>query len=201
MATIVQGMALKNDTLGHSELSDSLLLEALRRGDRTAFDGLFLRHYPRVFGVLLRLVRRPEEAEDIAQDVFVKLAQHPPSEKREHNIAAWLYRVAVNSGRNALRAEQRQVVHRHRAVALDSPPLESDPVVTAIVGEQQELVRSVLSKLPEKHQVALALRYEGFSYQEIAAVLGVAVNAVGVTLARAERQFRDRYLQESNEAE
>ena len=96
-----------------STASDNALIERIREGDTTSFDTLFHRHYDRVYGLLFRLVGNRVEAEDITQEVFLKLYNHAFAKKvfkmnREHNIGAWLYRVATNMGYNAIRGRKRR---------------------------------------------------------------------------------------------
>jgi RNA polymerase sigma-70 factor, ECF subfamily len=80
-------------------LSDNLLLERISQGDTASFEMLFYQHYDRVYGLLFRLVGNRAEAEDLAQEVFLKLYRHAEgkrffAQRREHNIGAWLYRGA-----------------------------------------------------------------------------------------------------------
>jgi RNA polymerase sigma-70 factor (ECF subfamily) len=96
-----------------STLSDSLLLERIQQGDSDSFEMLFYRHYDRVYGLLYRLVGSRAEAEDLAQEVFIKLYKHTsrrwflrPATKQ--NISAWLYRVATNAGYDALKTRKRR---------------------------------------------------------------------------------------------
>ncbi len=85
--------------------SDALLLEDLQAGQEAAFAELFQRHYRRVYGILYRLVG--EEADDLAQEVFLRLYQRPPG-GADPGLSTWLHRVATRLGYNALRAERRR---------------------------------------------------------------------------------------------
>ena len=94
-------------------LTDSLLLERIQQGDTDSFETLFYRHYDRVYGLLYRLVGNRAEAEDLAQEVFVKLYKHTSRRRffgsaRKQNIGAWLYRVATNAGYDALKMRKRR---------------------------------------------------------------------------------------------
>ena len=179
-------------------LSDSLLLDGLRQGDEDAFGALFLRYHGSVYGVLLRLLGGPDDAEDLTQETFLRLYRRPLANGREHNVGAWLCRVALNLGHNALRGERRRG-ERHQQMVLAGPGDDgaADPAGVAQRREERQLVRRVLSEMPANYQACLVLRHEGFSYVEIAAVLGIAPNAVGTVLARAEKQFKARYLERS----
>ena len=90
------------------ELSDALLLDGVRSGDQQAFETLFLRYRGPIGRLVLTLVGDPQEAEDLTQEVFLRLHRRPLGGSREHNLRGWLYRVATNLGYNALRARHRR---------------------------------------------------------------------------------------------
>lgn len=170
-------------------VSDTLLLERFRAGDEQSFEQLFERHYDLVYGVLFRLTGTRAEAEDLAQDVFLKLYRQPI--RHASNVAGWLYRVAVNTGYNALRANQRRY-WREQATALDQPKPDS-PESLAARREEQQQVRAALAKLKPRSAKLLILRESGFSYDELAGMIGVSPTSVGTLLARARKQFEEAY--------
>ena len=190
-------MARRDRTYRKSTLSasEARLLEKFWQGDEASFESLFQSHYPRVYALLLRLVGTEAEAEDLAQDVFIQLYRHPLRPGREHNLAAWLYRVATNLGYNALRSEKR-LAARREALARESlaeAPLHSapDPATEALRAEERAQVRAVLTQLPLPQAQLLFLRQAGFSYKELAEILEVAPGSIGTLLARAERAFAE----------
>jgi len=165
--------------------TDALLLRRFREGDQAGFEALFQRHYTMVYGVLYRLVGTRAEAEDLAQDVFLKLYRNPL--RRDENVAGWLYRVAINTGYNALRAGSRRD-RRERFVGVESqqPPRPEDEV------QQRELaarVRAALLQIPERDARLLVLSDAGFDYREMAEIVQVAPGSVGTLLARARKAF------------
>ena len=170
-------------------LSDTLLLQRIGQGDKTSFDTLFLRHYDRVYGLLFRLLGERGEAEDVAQEVFLKLYHSPFSANEEHNVAAWLYRVATNMGYNAIRGRKR-LFQRNIHLVPDPAP---DPADTVAQKEAAAKVRAALAKLNPRQTQLLLLRQMGFSYEELADACGVASGSVGTLLARAGKAFRDVY--------
>ncbi|MGF1503684.1 MAG: sigma-70 family RNA polymerase sigma factor [Anaerolineae bacterium] len=169
-----------------SALSDSMLLRRFRdEGDETSFEELFTRHYDRVYGVLFRLTGTRQQAEDLAQEVFLKLYQRPM--RRGDNVAGWLYRVAMNSGYNALRGEKRRD-KRERFVA----PQEGSgatPEESAIRGETREQVRAALARLKPRDAKLLVGREMGLSYKQLAEIVGVRETSVGTLLSRAQSAF------------
>jgi RNA polymerase sigma-70 factor (ECF subfamily) len=112
-------------------------------------------------------------------------------------LQAWLFRVALNRGYNALRSDRRRRA-REEVVAAD-PTLgvvagDDDPDEIARRAEERHAVRQALLPLPERQRDCLVLRAEGLSYAEIAAAVGVAPGSVGTLLARAERAFKAEFL-------
>ncbi len=174
-------------------LSDSLLLQRMTRGDAASFDALFYRHYDRVYGLLFRLMGNRDEAEDVTQEVFLKLHDRGQSRRplaQDENVGGWLYRVAMNLGYNALRDRTR---HDSRNVHLLPEP---EAGVESQVDENAErlLVRAALARLPERQALLLLLRQMNFSYAECAAIGEVAPGSVGTLLVRAAAAFRREYL-------
>ncbi len=169
--------------------SDASLLERTARGDAAAFEALFQRHYDRVYGILFRLVGERGEAEDLAQEVFLRLHDHARRRRLVENVGAWLYRVATNLGYNALRDRRRR---QQRDVYL-LPVEMGDAEADAARREERRAVRAALATLSQRQAQLLVLRQMEFSYAECAAVIGVAPASVGALLARAARAFRRAY--------
>jgi RNA polymerase sigma-70 factor (ECF subfamily) len=168
------------------------LLEQLRQGSDEAFAAIFRAYHGRVFAVAYRLLGSSAEAEDIAQEVFLRLYLHPLAGDREHNLAGWLLRVATNLAYNALRSRRRREARESRAIERPYDRTEAAPELSPAT-ELAERVRAALAALPERQVQLLLLRQAGLSYTELAAALGVAPGSVGTLLARAERAFREHY--------
>lgn len=174
-------------------LSDNALLDRLRRGDAASFEMLFHRHYDRVYGLLFRLVGERAEAEDLTQETFIKL--HAYAQKRwrggEENVSAWLYRVAMNLGYNALRGRKRRW---RRDVHLLPESTNADlPQEAFLRREERTVVRAALARLSRPQAQLLMLRQMEFSYAECAAICSIAPGSVGTLLARAAAAFRRVY--------
>jgi RNA polymerase sigma-70 factor (ECF subfamily) len=173
-------------------LSDSLLIERLSQGDIPSFETLFYRHYDRVYGLLFRLIGNRQEAEDVTQEVFVKLYHHRFQGTREHNLSAWLYRVATNMGYNHIRGRKR-FWSRNRILLPDRSDRVGNPDQLVEVAETKARVRAALAELPERQTQLLLMRQMGFSYAELAECFDVAPGSVGTLLARAAEAFRNTY--------
>jgi RNA polymerase sigma-70 factor, ECF subfamily len=176
----------------YAVIEEDALIERLRQGDAAAFERLFLRHYPQVFRVLYHLLGSREEAEDLAQETFLALYDQPPATGMGAALVAWLCRVALNRGYNALRGQRRT---QQRMERIAEPPAQIDPQDELARAEDRALVRAAIAKLPDRQGRLLLLRYAGLSYAEIAGALELAPTSVGTLLARAERAFEAAYTQ------
>jgi RNA polymerase sigma-70 factor (ECF subfamily) len=173
-------------------LSDSLLLERASQGDEASFEVLFYRHYDRVYGLLFRLLGNRIEAEDVTQEVFLKLYKYPFRGQREHNVGGWLYRVATNMGYNHLRSTKRRW-GRNTLLLADATDAAPQPLDKAIQVETKAQVRAALSTLPQRQTQLLLLRQMGLSYAELADACDIAPGSVGQLLSRAALAFREAY--------
>ncbi|MFQ5594411.1 MAG: sigma-70 family RNA polymerase sigma factor [Anaerolineae bacterium] len=171
---------------------------ALESPDEAEFEALFLAHYDEVYRLLFRIVGSRQEAEDLAQETFLRLYRQRFPVDRERNMRAWLYRVATNLGLNALRGrrrrEQRIAAAAHQATAISDSPL--DPAEAALRRDEREAVRRVLAGLPPRQAKLLLLRHAGLTYRELADAIGVAPGSVGTLLARAMAAFEQAYRAE-----
>ena len=173
--------------------SDAQLLAQAGQGDTASFELLFKRHYQRMYGLVFRLVGNRAEAEDIVQETFIRLYQNPPSDGREeHNVSAWLYRVATNTAYNAIRSRNR-LWQRNQHLVPDVTDSPAGPEKSAEQAEDAERVRAALAELAPIQGQLLLLRQLGLSYAELANVCDINPNSVGKTLARAAEAFRKAY--------
>jgi RNA polymerase sigma-70 factor (ECF subfamily) len=176
-------------------LSDTILLERLRQGDEASFEVLFYRHYDRIYGLLFRLLGNRTEAEDVTQELFLKLYKQPLDGRKEHNVSAWLYRAATNMAYNHIRGRNRRW-QRNRILLPDMSDDPSDPAEAAVRNEAEAAVRAALLRLPERQSRLLLLRQMGLSYAELAEVNDIAPGSVGKLLSRAADNFREAYHEE-----
>src|SRR5579863_9637648 len=163
-----------------------------------SFEAAFTRYYPLVYQLAYRCMGQSDEAEDIAQEVFLRFYRTPPHASNEAEKRAWLCRVATNLGLNDLRTRQRRSNREERVGELarrsaSEDEARQDPEQHILADEQAAFVRAILAEMPERQQTYLLLRSIGLSYAEIAQATGVATASVGALLARAEREFRRRY--------
>ncbi|HZP96828.1 MAG TPA: sigma-70 family RNA polymerase sigma factor [Candidatus Limnocylindria bacterium] len=151
-----------------------------------ALEALFRREYPRVVAIARRIVRDADEAEDVAQDVFVSFYRRHPADAGY--ASAWLHAAAVHTALNTIRSRQRR--GRRELAHAREHDVAVDPARHAERTETRAEVRAALARLDERSASLLALRYSGLSYDEIAAALGLRRSSIGTFLSRAEAAFR-----------
>lgn len=163
---------------------------------RERFEALFHDHYQEIVALLYRSLGCREEAEDQAQEAFLRLAKDPVIRRPREEVLAWLRRVSLNLGYNVLRSRRREIDRLQRNARLEEP-LGSvsavEPEENVLRTEEIARVRRALAHLSLQHQACLLLRHSGLSYKEIANTIGIAPGSVGTLLARAEAAFRASY--------
>ena len=169
---------------------DADILDACRRGNRAAFDQLVRTHQDRVYRTVLHMVRDPDDAWDIAQDVFVRAFEKLSEFRGEAQVSTWLYRIAVNLALNHLRtARLRRFLRlddaQHALPA--TAPLPSEIMERT---ELQQLIDRAIETLPPKQKAVFALRYyEELPYEQIADVLHTSVGGLKANYHHAIRKI------------
>ncbi len=167
-----------------SSTSGRLAIDAL-------FDDMFARYHGPIYGYILGMVGNPEQAQDLAQDTFVKAYKALPT-THDLVLPAWLYRIATNTALDALR-------HRRRLTWLPFAPGDDERLPAPDVDlpthiAEQEAVRHALAKLTPPQRACLLLRArDGLSIDEIAHALSMSKGNVKITLYRAKERFRAAY--------
>ncbi|MEP0845698.1 MAG: sigma-70 family RNA polymerase sigma factor [Phycisphaerae bacterium] len=173
-------------------LSDEQLVEQLRAGRSGAADELARRYWPAIVRFCDSYLGDHAGAEDVAQDTFATLTD--ASKLPEGAIRPWLYKVARNRCLDILRRHQRSPTHDHKIrTGFDAPQRTSGPRTKAARTERQELIRSIISSMPEDYRSVLVLKfYEGLSRDEMAAALGVSEATVKGRLVRASEYLEEQ---------
>jgi RNA polymerase sigma-70 factor (ECF subfamily) len=167
--------------------TDRPLARTHRPRDASRFEQMFRAQYTPVRRLLYRMLGDDDEADDVAQETFLALYTHPHAQLDDDATRAWIFRVALNRGYNALRSRKRAQARLPRLYSEEQSP---DPEAEALRVEESQRVREALATLPERQAKLLVLRQqEGLKYAEIATILEVAAGSVGTLLVRAERAF------------
>ena len=185
-------MALSRKPNPLAPLVDRSQSPSTGKPDPADFEAVFHQQWSRLCAALYRFTGDPAEAEDLALEAFVQLWQRPP--ERADNLGGWLYRVATRLGLNHLRSAARRDRYEQEALA-ERLTQSAPPGADCEVEDRQERarVRAVLAQMDERQARMLLMRHAGFSYQEIAAALGLNPSSIGTLLNRAEQVFEKQY--------
>jgi len=161
---------------------------------RLSFDQAFAAHSRKVYRYAYALTCDTSQAEDVVQEVFLRLYQNFDAVERDGLLRAWLLRVTANVSRNMLRTQSRARLRDETFLARTAQTTENrlpddDLLREAEIAE----TRRVLEKIKEPMRSCLLLKHEGLSYKEIAAALGVKESSVGGLIARARQEFVRMY--------
>jgi RNA polymerase sigma-70 factor, ECF subfamily len=187
-----------------ADVSDLALVRRVQRGDKGAFDALVLKYQHKVVKLVMRYVRNPAEAEDVAQEAFIKAYRALPQFRGDSAFYTWLYRIAINTAKNAVVSRDRSPVdydldlqNSDESYDMQSRLKDSEtPEGLVLTDEIRGTVNSAIDALPEDLRTAIVLReLEGLSYEEIAAAMECPVGTVRSRIFRA-REAIDRRLRE-----
>ncbi|HOW84389.1 MAG TPA: RNA polymerase sigma factor [Candidatus Aminicenantes bacterium] len=172
------------------------MLRRVAAKDLGAFKALVELYQGRVLGLCARLLNHPQNAEDVAQDVFFQIYRASGTFRHESRVSTWIYRIVVNRchnfNRDGRRADPLAGTHRGAAYGdADGPdvaaPEEADPAAAWSLNETRAIVRKAVASLPEKQRTMLVLnKFEGRSYREIAEIMDVSLASVESCLHRAK---------------
>ncbi len=176
---------------------DFTLMERIGAGDHEAFRQLVVRHQNAVIGTVAKMLGNPSEAEDIAQQVFLRIWRHAKRYRPDAKFTTYLYTITRNLVFNETRRKSRK-----KEVSSDEREENSNRLIEAnpdrqpdaelLQAELQRAVDDAIAGLPETQRMAVVLRrYEQLSYEEIAAVLGLSVSAIKSLLFRARTSLRE----------
>ncbi len=153
------------------------------------FEATFRSHYERIARVIVRVVRDPARAEELAVEVFLKLWRSPGAHGEK--AGGWLYRTAVRKGLDELRRTTRRGRTERLLDLVRRVPTPED---IRSATEEQEKVRRILAVLDPRQAELLLLRSHGLRYDEVAAALDLKPVSIGTLLTRAQQVFRKEYI-------
>jgi len=188
------------------QIPDRELIERFNSGEHEAFDFLVRKHSGRAYQIAYGVLGKREDAEEVAQDVFVRVYRSLPKFRGDSEFTTWMYRIAVNLARNKYRWNKSR--GGQRTISIDAP-IESSrdtnesgidlPEDRLTPGEEVSLeefrtnISEELQKLPPLYREALVLRnVEHMSYENIASVLDCKLGTIKSRIARAREELRKR---------
>ncbi len=180
---------------------DVRLMLEFQEGNKASFEALMHKYFPRLVNFIYRYVHSREAAEDLAQEVFIRVYKSGPGYKPQSKFQTWVFTIARNLSLNELRR------NKHRTVSLDATfssdegelrrqvedPNSASPDEDMLRGEKAAAVKAAIDDLPENQRVAVLLRrYEQFSYEEIARTMNISSKAVKSLLSRAKESLKNK---------
>lgn len=176
-------------------LEEAGLVRAAQQGDATAFGAIVKRYQRRVYGVAYALTRSHEDADDLAQEAFVRAWQALERFRAGEPIYPWLARIVTNLAFSLFRRRRRRPETSIEPL-LDAGRqwgVEDDPIEHTARGEREEMLHEAFAELSDDHRAILVLRVvDGLSYDEIARALEIAPGTVMSRLSRARAELRTR---------
>jgi RNA polymerase sigma-70 factor (ECF subfamily) len=180
--------------------NDQMLVDRVQQGDKSAFDLLVLKYQHKIIKLIMRYVRDPTEALDVAQEAFLKAYRAIPSFRGDSAFYTWLYRIAINTAKNHLVAARRRPLEYDLDI---QDPEQYDmqarlkhtdtPEGLVLTEEIKATVNKAIDMLPEDLRTAIILReLEGMSYEEIAQTMECPVGTVRSRIFRAREAIDKR---------
>ena len=183
-----------------AKVTDLDLVRRVQAGEKSAFDILVLKYQHKIIKLVMRFLSDHSEAQDVAQDAFIKAYKALPNFRGDSAFYTWLYRIAVNTAKNYLVARGRRP-RNYSGVRLRSGEDDDfDPSMLltstdtpdrlAMTAELKEAIHNSFSALPEDLRVAVSLReYEGMSYEDIAQIMDCPIGTVRSRIFRARESI------------
>ncbi len=171
-------------------LPDEDLMEAIAQADGKAFAALLSRHVEKVRAIGWRMLGSRADADDLAQDVFLRIWKNPAAyDRKKGRFSTWLYRVAANACIDRLRRRAPEPLDERMAEALAAHG--PGPERALLEAEQSAQVRAAIAQLPQRQKLALVLSHDlGHTNIEIARIMDTSVEAVESLLGRARRKLK-----------
>ena len=183
------------------EEADQQLVERVQKGDKRAFEVLVLKYRHRIFSLVLRFVRDPDEVQDVVQEAFIKAYRALPAFRGDSAFYTWLYRIGINTAKNYLVSQGRRAP---TSTSFDSEEAENfedgdqlrdinTPERLMMTRQIGETVDEAMAALPEELRTAIMLReLEGLSYEEIANIMECPIGTVRSRIFRAREAIAER---------
>jgi RNA polymerase sigma-70 factor (ECF subfamily) len=185
-------------------MDESSLIKGIQENDRKAFQILVETHLRMVMNTCLGIVHNKDDAEDLAQDVFIEMFRTAKNFKGECKLSTWLYRIATNRSLNFIRNNKRRrffhsideafTGRRHRNFEI-SQNRADQPDQNILDSERRNILHHAIDHLPEKQRVAFTLnKYEALPYQQIAEIMEMSLSSVETLIHRAKKNLQIQLL-------
>jgi RNA polymerase sigma-70 factor (ECF subfamily) len=184
----------------YSEQLDEDLVLRVQQGDKSAFDFLVIKYQHKIIQLVNRYVKDPSEAQDVAQESFIKAYRALGNFRGDSAFYTWLYRIAINTAKNYLVSRSRRSAN-YQVDIQDAETFENAPQLQGMETPERQLlnqeiidaIKAAIDKLPEDMRTAIMLReFEGMSYEEIAQAMDCPVGTVRSRIFRAREAIDDK---------
>lgn len=189
-----------NEITRPSEDLDRDLVQRVQLGDKSAFDLLVVKYQHKIVHLVNRYVKDPAEAQDVAQDAFIKAYKALGDFRGDSAFYTWLYRIAINTAKNYLLSRSRRCSD-YQVDMQDAEQVESAPQLKELETPENQLmneqivnvIKSAIEGLPEEMRIAITLReFEGMSYEEIAEAMDCPIGTVRSRIFRAREAIDEK---------
>jgi len=180
---------------------DFQLLAKFKKGDQHAFELLVRKYKMAVFNTIYSIIGNTQEADDIAQEVFLKVYTKVGSFKGKSSFSTWLYRITVNKCIDELRKRNNRIIsyetefNEEEKLKLEDVLAGKETDITEELRQKelQDIIQKAMNSLPEKYRIILTLKeIEGLSYNEISRVMKISVGKVRIWLFRARQKLKEK---------
>ena len=172
---------------------DTKLMLDLAKGDISTFEQIMNKYKELVMNIAYRFLQDRSKAEDIAQEVFIKVYNSAGRYKPKARLSTWIYRITANFCLNELRSQKHFKAISVEATGETPDSIQADPVENLEKAKLKHLVRETVDSLPDRQRMVVILqKYEGLSYQEISEIIGCSVSAVDSLLQRAKQNLKHK---------
>lgn len=167
------------------------LIDAIAHRDGKAFERLVKRYQNPLFSFIRRCVEDRQTAEDLTQEVFLRVYRSAGRFEPRARVSAWIFRIAYNLAVNEVKRRKRFLTFREESANIPEEFPEGGPFGSARLDEMKQEIAAAMDELPHNQRAALLLRVdEGLSYREIADVMGLSVSGVESLIYRARTHLK-----------
>ena len=188
----------------NSSRADTVLIRAVQAGDMAAFDELVLKHKDRLFNVVYWFLGDYQEANDCAQETFIKVFKSIKKFRLESTFSTWLYRIAINTCKNRIKSSAYKWKKKTVSLETSNGSKNGNPFSEIVNGsptpamafekkERMMRIQKAINSLPEEQNRVVVLRdIQGLSYQDISDITGLNLGTVKSKLARGRLALKNR---------
>ncbi|MCX7098730.1 MAG: RNA polymerase sigma factor RpoE [Methylococcales bacterium] len=190
---------MSSHTRNSEQLDEDLVLR-VQQGDKSAYDLLVIKYQHKIIQLVNRYVKDPSEAQDVAQEAFIKAYRALGNFRGDSAFYTWLYRIAINTAKNYLvsrsrRSSDYQIDIQDAEAIENAPQLQGMETPERLLMNQEiiDTIKSAIENLPEDMRTAIMLReFEGMSYEEIAVAMDCPVGTVRSRIFRAREAIDNK---------